>query len=262
MKFRPRFPLAPAAARVVLMGALGLFGGAFCPAPAAAPREVVNAGQGGDNTADMLARLERDVLAHAPEVVVLLAGTNDLLNSRHAVPLEQYRENLHTLAQRITATKARLILLALPPAHAPYLLQRHPAAFYGADGPGSRVTAGNAVIRELARERQVPLVDVFAAFAAAGGASDQANSLLRNTANSGKADGIHPTPAGYRLMGGLVAEVLIREDLQAARRIVCLGDSITRGAHVAGEGTATGDTYPAFLLRALNEKFPPPPAAP
>jgi lysophospholipase L1-like esterase len=221
--------------------------------PAGAP-EVINAGHGGDNTADLLARLDRDVLARAPGLVVLLAGTNDLLNSKNAVSLGDYRGNLRVLVQRIRAKGARVLLLTMPPVYAPYLLQRHPAGFYGADGPAGRIAAGNAVIREVARENQVPVVDLFAAFAAAGGASESATSLTRNEANSGQPDGVHPTAAGYRVIAGLVAGAIARENLPGIRRIVCLGDSLTFGVHVTGEGTTTGETYPAGLLRALREK--------
>ncbi|MFA6135186.1 MAG: GDSL-type esterase/lipase family protein [Phycisphaerae bacterium] len=224
-------------------------------------REIINAGIGGDNTADLLARLDRDVLAHAPELVVLLAGTNDLLNSRNEVPLAQYRENLGALVRRIQAKGIRLVLMTMPPVYPPYLLQRHPAEFYGRGGPAPRLAAGNAVVHEVARENHLPVVELFDAFQQAGGASERPASLIRNAANSGKEDGIHPTAAGYRLIGGLVAEVMVRENLSSRRRIVCFGDSITRGVHMAGEGTATGETYPAFLSRALDEKHSPGPAA-
>lgn len=219
-------------------------------------REIINAGIGGDNTAGLLARLDRDVLAHAPELVVLLAGTNDLLNSRNAVPLEQYRENLGALVRRIHAKGIKLVLMTMPPAYPPYLLQRHPAEFYGRGGPEPRLAAGNAVIREVARENHLPVVELFDAFQQAGGASEHPASLIRNAANSGKPDGIHPTAAGYRLIGELVAEVMVRENLSSLRRIVCFGDSITRGVHLPGEGTATGETYPAFLAQLLDDKHP------
>jgi hypothetical protein len=31
-----------------------------------------------------------------------------------------------------------------------------------------------------------------------------------------------------------------------------MGDSITYGSHMVGEGTATGETYPAFLVSELR----------
>src|SRR5688572_27841693 len=126
--------------------------------PATGACEVLNLGHGGDTTADLLARLEQDVLGRAPSLVVLLVGTNDLLNSKKAVSLPQYRENLSALVARIHTRGARVVLSTLPPAYAPYLSKRQPAEFYGAGGPGAHIAAGNAAIREVAREHNVALV--------------------------------------------------------------------------------------------------------
>jgi hypothetical protein len=35
--------------------------------------------------------------------------------------------------------------------------------------------------------------------------------------------------------------------------IVCVGDSITYGAHMQQQGSVLGDTYPAELLRLLEK---------
>lgn len=214
---------------------------------------VINAGRGGDTTADLLARVEGDVLVSRPEVVVLLVGTNDTLNSQKALPLAVYRKNLAALTRRIAQSGAKVLMVTIPPAHAPYLLQRHPAEFYGPGGPDARINAANEVIREVAAESGSPLVNFFAAVAQAGGASAQPGSLIRNAANSASEDGVHPTAEGYRLLAHLVAESIRHENLAGARRIVCFGDSITFGVHLPGAGTATGETYPAFLAQALHE---------
>jgi lysophospholipase L1-like esterase len=219
-------------------------------------RQVINAGRGGDTTQDLLARLEDEVLAREPDLVVLLAGTNDRLNSKKALPLAKYAENLKELVRTITARGTKLLLVTVPPVHEPYLVGRHGAAFYAEEGPGARIVAVNAVIHRVAREHRVPVVEYFAAVENAGGASEECGSLIRNVANSGSPDGVHPTDAGYRLLGNMVAEVIGRENLQGMGRIVCFGDSITRGVHVAGEGTATGDTFPAVLFRKLEHRFP------
>jgi len=41
-----------------------------------------------------------------------------------------------------------------------------------------------------------------------------------------------------------------------ASRVVCLGDSITMGIAMQGEGTATGDTYPGRLAVMLRIATP------
>src|SRR3546814_8774250 len=50
---------------------------------------IVNAGRSGNNTRNLLARLDKDCLALRPSLVILMVGTNDM-NSRNHVPLAEY----------------------------------------------------------------------------------------------------------------------------------------------------------------------------
>ena len=68
---------------------------------------IVNAGRRGDTTADALARLDRDVLARDPRVVIVLLGGNDFLRR---VPRERTLENLSRIVERIRARGAGVIL--------------------------------------------------------------------------------------------------------------------------------------------------------
>jgi acyl-CoA thioesterase-1 len=68
---------------------------------------IVNAGRRGDTTAAALARLDRDVLARDPRVVIVVLGGNDLIRR---VPPEQTRANLTQIAERIRASGAGVIL--------------------------------------------------------------------------------------------------------------------------------------------------------
>ena len=68
---------------------------------------IVNAGRRGDTTADALARLDRDVLARDPRVVIVLLGGNDFLRR---VPRERTFENLSRIVERIRARGAGVIL--------------------------------------------------------------------------------------------------------------------------------------------------------
>ncbi|MEU7803370.1 GDSL-type esterase/lipase family protein [Micromonospora arborensis] len=75
--------------------------------------EFVNAGVNGDTSADLLQRLDTDVVACRPSAVTLLIGTNDV---RDGVPLNQYRDNLRAIVDRVkSGTTARIALMSLPP---------------------------------------------------------------------------------------------------------------------------------------------------
>ncbi|WP_067825671.1 SGNH/GDSL hydrolase family protein [Actinomadura kijaniata] len=75
--------------------------------------EFVNAGKNGDTSADLLQRLDRDVVACRPAAVTVLIGANDV---RDGVPLQRYRDNLTAIVGRLKArTSARVALVSLPP---------------------------------------------------------------------------------------------------------------------------------------------------
>ena len=43
--------------------------------------EVINKGNNGESTEDVLARFKHDVLDHKPDVVTIMSGTNDYINN-------------------------------------------------------------------------------------------------------------------------------------------------------------------------------------
>ncbi len=73
-------------------------------------REVLNQGVNGNTTADALARLERDVIAHDPRIVIVLLGGNDILRK---IPREQTFRNLEAIITRIQARGALVILVGM-----------------------------------------------------------------------------------------------------------------------------------------------------
>jgi acyl-CoA thioesterase I len=75
--------------------------------PASAIR-LFNAGIGGNVATDLDARLERDVLVHTPDLVILQTGTND---ARTAVPLDTMRAATRRTITRIRERSADIVLL-------------------------------------------------------------------------------------------------------------------------------------------------------
>jgi len=216
-----------------------------------ADSQILNAGRGGDTTRDLLHRLNAAVLAHRPTLVPLMVGTNDALNHKKAVPVEEYAKNLSELVRRIRASGARVLLFTIPPCCEQYLLQRHPRSAYGPGGPAVAVDAVNRVIREFSRRERIPLVDVGLVFSRLGAVGTTVESLIRNPANSRAADGVHPTARGYKVIAAMAFQAIEASRLPT-ERVVCFGDSITFGANVKGQGTATGETYPGQLATLLR----------
>lgn len=75
-------------------------------------RYVTNAGKGGYTTAQLLGTFDADVAAHAPTVVPILAGTNDVGTD---VPLATTAANIAELVARTRAIGAVPILGTIPP---------------------------------------------------------------------------------------------------------------------------------------------------
>ncbi|MER7000548.1 GDSL-type esterase/lipase family protein [Streptomyces sp. NPDC000410] len=75
--------------------------------------EFVNAGDNGNTSADLRGRVDSDIVACDPEMVTVLIGANDV---RNGVPVEEYRDNLTAIVDRIDdKTSARIALMSLPP---------------------------------------------------------------------------------------------------------------------------------------------------
>ena len=76
-------------------------------------RPVINAGISGDTTARALERLERDVLAYSPDIVLITLGGNDLKNG---IDAEAAFENLKMIVNLIHNQGARVIIggLSIP----------------------------------------------------------------------------------------------------------------------------------------------------
>jgi len=71
---------------------------------------VLNAGRHGDTTADALARIDRDVLAHDPRLVIVEFGGNDF---RKRVDKEETFRNLDGIVGRISRHGAMVVLLEI-----------------------------------------------------------------------------------------------------------------------------------------------------
>jgi len=212
--------------------------------------KVYNKGISGNNTYDLLQRVQNDVMLFPNGIVVMMVGTNDMINSAKLVSLDEFSRNYQNLINTIKK-KHQLILLTLPPFYEPYLLSRHPQEAYGKDGPTKRLKDANETIKILAGKNKCALIDLNKILEKLGGADTDSMSLFRNEANSNIKDGVHFTKTGYGVIATLVYQYLNDNNL-IDENLICFGDSLTYGLGVNGRGTTTGFTYPAILKNLLN----------
>lgn len=206
---------------------------------------LVNAGIAGNNTVNLLKRIDTDCLSHKPTLTILMVGTNDMNHGKY-VPLEKYKTNLGLLADKIIASGSQLLMMTILPFYEPYLLLRHPAAFFQPEGAEGRRKQVNDAIRQVAEAKKAGLLDMGGIFERVGKIGLEKDCLLRNRENSGREDGVHPTRDGYRFMALGVSQYIQYHDLDI-RRIVCFGDSITKG-----DGSIDNESYPAYLKKLLQ----------
>lgn len=163
---------------------------------------VYNAGVGGNTTRDALKRFERDVLAHRPRVVVISFGINDAAvdvwksppATSPRVPLEDYRKNLVTLAESAAKAGAKVIFMTPNPlrwtSKTRDLYGKPPYDPDRVDGFEAVLVSYREAMREVARERSFPLLDVPAVWSEA---------LLKASAevDAFLLDGMHPNDRGH-----------------------------------------------------------------
>ena len=152
--------------------------------------EFLNRGVSGESTAELLARTD-DAVKESPDVVVLQAGINDAwqrFTRGQTVTEEEFRANYRALVETFTAAGAKVILLE------PFLL---PAADKQRLRP--QLNAFNAIIREIAREKNLALIPADEIFA--GVTQDISPDKFAR-------DGIHPTHRGCRYLADLVIKEL------------------------------------------------------
>lgn len=185
--------------------------------------KVVNAGIGGNTTADAKARWERDVLAHRPDVVIMQFGINDSAvdvwknppATAPRVPLEDFRAHLREMLRGARKGGARVVLMTPNPLTWTETLRKlYDSAPYLPDDPdGMNVLLRDyaEAVRKLAREEGAGLVDVFAAF------ETEARRPGRRPVSLCP-DGMHPGDAGHRLVAKLLVEHLSSADPRFVRK--------------------------------------------
>lgn len=158
-------------------------------------RPFINRGISGQRTPEMLLRFRQDVINLLPEVVVILAGTNDIAGNCDPMVLQLIEENIASMAELATANGIKVILCSLLPAFDyPWEPGREPAG---------KIVQVNEWIRNYAGEKGHLYADFHTPLA------DERNGLSKKFTD----DGVHPVKAGYEVMSPII-EVLIREALK------------------------------------------------
>lgn len=168
---------------------------------------AIPAGIGGHKSDQMLARLERDVIAKKPDWMTLSCGVNDVWHGAKGVPLEQYKVNITKIVDAAQAAKIKVILLT--------------STMIGEDEPNAnnqKLASYNEFIRTLAKEKNCLLADLNAEMQ--GAIKEVKTATPDKKGNILTSDGVHMNPEGNKMMaiGVLKAFKLNAADLEKAKQ--------------------------------------------
>jgi lysophospholipase L1-like esterase len=147
---------------------------------------VLNRGVNGERSDQIAARFDRDVIAHAPVVVVILAGVNDVYQGR---TVAHVTTQLRAMYDRAAAARIPVVAGSIVPYNTATAEQN------------TRMHEINAWIAAApARDPNLRFADTRRAAAAPGNLDRLA----------GSPDGLHPDIAGYRRMADVIEPVLAK----------------------------------------------------
>lgn len=168
---------------------------------------VINAGVCGESASGGRKRLERDVIRHNPDLLLLGFCLNDSCGG--LTQLASYRNNLRAIIQK-TRAKTRADVIALTPnfmasAKNPRIAAEHrkyTKNILAAQKDGT-LKAFAAELRQTAAALAVPVADVYAQWEQMAAKGLDTTAMLCNGLN-------HPDPARQRLIAKTIMSLILR----------------------------------------------------
>ncbi|NPV47089.1 MAG: hypothetical protein HPY69_09015 [Armatimonadetes bacterium] len=171
------------------------------------PIKIINSGAPSDSTREARARFSADVLAHAPDLVIMQFGINDAAIDvwrgarRPRIGLTDYAANLAAMVRELRRRRVGIILMTPNPLRwTPELRAMYGQPPYNPDHPdglNGLLPRYAQKVRDIAGRYDVPLVDSFTAFREYGEVPGQSvDDLLL--------DGMHPNEQGHALEARLL----------------------------------------------------------
>lgn len=150
----------------------------------------IDRGISGQTTPQMLVRFRADVIHLHPQVVLILAGTNDLAGNTGPSTLEMIEDNLASMAELAKMNGIKVILCSILPA---YDYPWKPGTY-----PAEKIKKLNEWIADYARQKGFVYLDYYSSLVDDRGGMKQGDSK----------DGVHPNLAGYQIMEPLAVSAI------------------------------------------------------
>lgn len=160
---------------------------------------VINSGVGGNTSREGLARIEKDVISHKPDIVLVEFGGNDAAaDEKREVSLEEYRSNLEIICEKLADINADMILLTFTPIINDWHSCKKFALAGGLDG---HVELYREVTRKFAQERGLKLIDIDMVLRKACTEFSPEEIILK--------DGVHLTAKANEIVAEIIYDCLM-----------------------------------------------------
>lgn len=151
--------------------------------------EVVNSGVAGNRTTHALERIQKDVLDHDPDLVIINFGMNDQAidpaTGTNMTSLQDYEANYRNIIKQIQDAGAEIILVAVHDVYVPKYGATTVPYYDKTDANGDPyLKSYNAVVKKLADELDLGFLDI--------------NSKAKNILDVMTSDGIHLSNIGQK----------------------------------------------------------------
>ena len=146
----------------------------------------------------MLVRFRADVVALRPEVVVILAGTNDLAGNTGSSTLEAIEDNLISMAELARANSIRVVLASILPVSDYEKTKDGKPIIRTAQRPPERIRALNEWMKTYAAKNKSIYLDYYSSMIDEKG-------FLKDELSE---DGLHPNAKGYAVMAPLAEQAI------------------------------------------------------
>ena len=150
----------------------------------------INRGISGQTTPQMLLRFRQDVIDLHPNIVVILAGTNDVAGNTGPATNEMIAGNIASMAQLAQTNGIKVVLASVLPASGFYW---NPEA-----KPAQQIVELNEQIKMVAKRYGCVYLDYFSAMV------NSDSGLKREYSD----DGVHPNEMGYVVMSRLAKSAI------------------------------------------------------
>lgn len=173
--------------------------------------EPIGAGISGHKSNQMLARVDKDVIAKSPNWMTLSCGVNDVWHGAKGVELPDYKKNITEIVDKAQKAGIKVVILTST-------MIKEDAE----NDLNKKLAPYNDFLRELAKEKKCALADLNADMQAMIAELKKAGPPA-NGKNYLTSDGVHMAVSGNQMMAGGVLKAFGLSDAQLAKARMAWG---------------------------------------